>query len=59
MKNKNILIIVGIVLCFILFVLGMLFSEQIPLLTFVGIIGGSGMFYFVFRIVTSAIENQK
>ncbi|MEY9867231.1 hypothetical protein ABIE66_002610 [Peribacillus sp. B2I2] len=59
MENKDVLIIVGIILYFILFVVGMLFSEQIPLLTFVGIIGLSGMSYFVFRIVTRAIENQK
>lgn len=45
-------------MCFILFVVGMLHAEQIPLLTLVGILGLGGMCYFVFRIVTRAMKNQ-
>ena len=52
-----ILSIVGIILCFILFVVGMVFSEQIPFLTLVGMLGLSGMAYFVFRIVTIGMGN--
>ena len=60
MDKKNILqYIMGLILGFILFIVGMLFAGQVPLLTLVGILGLSGTFYFVFRIVTVAIDNQK
>ena len=60
MDKKNILqYIVGLILGFILFIVGMLFAGQVPLLTLVGILGLSGTLYFVFRIVTVAIDNQK
>ncbi|WP_245831886.1 hypothetical protein [Oceanobacillus senegalensis] len=58
-KPDTIFSIVGIILCFILFVVGMLFAEQIPLLIIVGILGLGGMGYFVSRIVTRAMRNQK
>ncbi|WP_449355560.1 hypothetical protein ACUL41_06635 [Virgibacillus natechei] len=57
-KQNAIFSIVGIILCFILFVVGMLYAEQIPLLTIIGILGLGGMWYFVSRIVTRAMKNQ-
>lgn len=52
MNKKNILLnITGS--CFILFCIGMLYAEQVPLLILVGIVGLSGFSYFVSRIVTS------
>ena len=56
-KQNLISSIVGI-LCFILFVVGMLYAEQIPLLIIVGILGFGGMCYFVSHIIMKAMENQ-
>ncbi|WP_342598874.1 hypothetical protein MHB48_15640 [Psychrobacillus sp. FSL H8-0483] len=57
-KPNTIFSIVGIILCFILFVVGMLYAEQIPLLIIVGILGLGGMCYLVYRIVMRAMKTQ-
>ncbi|MFJ5771658.1 hypothetical protein [Psychrobacillus sp. NPDC093180] len=58
MNKKNILLnITGSLVCFILFCVGMLYAEQVPLLILVGIVGLSGFSYFVSRIVTVMIAN--
>lgn len=57
-KQNTIFSIVGIILCFILFVVGMLYAEQIPLLVIAGILGLGGMMYLISRIVTGAMKNQ-
>lgn len=60
MNKKNILInIVGSISCFIMFNIGMLYAEQVPLLTLLGVVGLSGFSYFIFRMVTLSIANQK
>ncbi|GGA24499.1 hypothetical protein [Psychrobacillus lasiicapitis] len=60
MNNKNIFLnIIGSLLCFIMFCVGMLYAEQVPLLILVGIVGLSGFSYFVYRIVTVTIANHK
>jgi len=58
-KKNTILSIVGIILCFILFATSMLYVEQNAFLTLLGILGLSGMSYFVFRLVTKTLENKK
>lgn len=51
MKGNNVIFnLIGAITCFILFVIGMLFSEQIALLILIGIIGLSGFSYFTFRV---------
>jgi hypothetical protein len=57
-KQSSIFSILGIILCFTLFVVGMLRADQISLLIIVGILGLGGMSYFVSRIVTRAMKNQ-
>lgn len=57
-KQNNLYNILGIIMCLILFIVGMLYAEQIPLLTIVGILGFVGMSRFVFRIVTSMMEHN-
>jgi hypothetical protein len=60
MKHKDILInIVGVILCFLLFGLSMLYVGQVPMLTITGILGLTGLSYFVYRIVSERINNQK
>ena len=60
MNKKNILLnIVGSIFCFIMFSIGMLYAEQVPLLILLGIVGLSGFSYFVFRMVTVAVAYQK
>ncbi|WP_156177714.1 hypothetical protein [Bacillus sp. SA1-12] len=58
-KKEILLNIVGSIFCFIMFSIGMLYAEQVPFLTLLGIVGLSGFSYFVFRMVTLAIANQK
>lgn len=53
-KQNNLYNILGIIMCLILFIVGMLYAEQIPLLTIVGILGFVGMS----RIVTSMMEHN-
>ncbi|QCR30883.1 hypothetical protein C1N55_01170 [Lysinibacillus sp. SGAir0095] len=50
-KNKILINLIGAFTCFLLFCVGMLYSEKIALLTLAGIIGLSGFSYFIFRIV--------
>ena len=57
-KQNTIFSIVGIILCFTLFIVSMLYVKQIPLLTIVGILGLASMGYLVSRIVTRAMKNQ-
>jgi cell division protein FtsW (lipid II flippase) len=51
--------VVGMILFFTLCAIGMLFSDRLPLLTFIGIVGLAGTAYFIFRIVTDAIGYQR
>ena len=48
----NITNLVGLPVSFILFIIGMLFSPEIPALYFLGIVGLAGTAYFVVRIVS-------
>lgn len=57
-KQNNLFSILGIIVCSTLFVVGMLYAEQIPLLTIVGILGLVGMSRFVSHIVTSMMERK-
>ncbi|MGG3662090.1 hypothetical protein [Bacillus gobiensis] len=60
MKLKGVLInIVGVILCFLLFGISMVFVGQVPILTLTGIIGLTGFSYFVYRIVSEKINHQK
>lgn len=47
-KNKFLYNIIGVIFCFTSFVLGMLYAEQIPLFTAIGILGLSGTMYFTY-----------
>ncbi|GAB2490920.1 hypothetical protein GCM10008929_13760 [Alkalibacterium psychrotolerans] len=47
----NLYDILGILLCFMLFVIGMVYAEQVPLLTIVGILGLSGTMFFYNRYI--------
>lgn len=58
-RKNTILSIVGTMFCYILFVVSMLNVEQNAFLTLFKIIGLSGTSYFVFRMVTRALENKK
>ena len=57
-KQNPIFSIIGIILCFILFIVSMLYVEQITLLTIVGILCLATTGYLVSRIVTRAMKNQ-
>lgn len=57
-KENTTFSMVGIILSLILFVIGMLYAEQTPLLVIVGILGLGGIWYFVFRIVMRAMKNR-
>ncbi|WP_283152146.1 hypothetical protein [Guptibacillus hwajinpoensis] len=48
---------VGAIFCFILFAVSMVYVEKNAFLILFGIAGLSGMSYFVFHIVTRALEN--
>lgn len=59
MKGNNVIFnLIGAITCFILFVIGMLFSEQIALLILIGIIGLSGFSYFTFRVVLIMLKSK-
>lgn len=58
-KKNTILSIVGIIICFILFAASMSYVEQNAFLTLLGILGLSGVSYFVFRMVTRTLDNKK
>ena len=57
-KQNTTFSIVGIILSFVLFVVGMLYAEQIPLLVIVGILGLACIWYIVFHIVMAAMKNR-
>ncbi len=51
LDKKNIIFhLIGALVCFMLFVLGMIFSDQFPLMILIGILGFSGFSYLIFRI---------
>lgn len=56
-KQDIFLSVLGIIICFGLFVVGMLYAEEMPLLVAVGITGFVGMSLLVSRIVTEFMEN--
>lgn len=56
-KMNTIQNIVGAIFCFILFAVSMFYVEQNAFFTLFGIAGISGVSYFVFRMVKSALEN--
>jgi len=49
-KRNLIFHLIGALVCFILFIIGMLFSDQFPLLILIGIFGLSGFSFLIFRI---------
>lgn len=49
--KSNLYDILGIVLCFMLFVIGMIYAEQVPILTIAGILGLTGTMYFTNRFI--------
>jgi hypothetical protein len=49
--------IVGVIFCLILFAVSMFYVEQNVFFTLFGIAALSGVSYFVFRMVKSALEN--
>ncbi|MBN8204210.1 hypothetical protein JI665_27625 [Bacillus sp. NTK034] len=51
-KSQRLLLsLLAVILSFALFVIGIIFAEKMPFLTVLGILGLSGVYYFVFRIV--------
>ncbi|WP_270181290.1 hypothetical protein [Alkalihalobacillus sp. CinArs1] len=59
MKNKeNVLNGVGVVFFFLLFVVSMSLLNEMPLLTITGILGLSGVSYFVYRFVSIQIKKS-
>ncbi|WP_413361955.1 hypothetical protein [Lysinibacillus sp. 3P01SB] len=48
----NVMYLGGLVFSFVLFIVGMLFSSEIPVLYFFGILGLAGTAYFVTRIIS-------
>lgn len=53
----NIMNLVGLLGSFAIFVIGMLFSIEMPVLYFFGIIGLAGTAYFVTRIVSEVYRS--
>jgi hypothetical protein len=59
-KRKRILpSLFSILICLALFVTGILFAEKIPFLTVLGILGLSGIYFAVFRLVKTTEEIKK
>jgi len=50
-KSRIIINLIAGIVCFILFAAGMLYADQIALLTLVGIIGLTGYLYFIYKII--------
>ncbi|EXJ23269.1 Transcriptional regulator, XRE family [Alkalibacterium sp. AK22] len=50
-RKSNLYDILGVVLCFMLFVIGMMYAEQVPIFTIVGILGLSGTMFFYNRYI--------
>lgn len=58
-KSQRLLLsLLAIILSFALFVVGILFAEKVPFLTVLGILGLSGVYYFVFRIVKRSHKTE-
>ncbi|WP_264740089.1 hypothetical protein [Cytobacillus firmus] len=57
-SHRFLLSLLAIILSFALFVIGMLFAEKLPFLTVLGILGLSGVYYFVFRIVKRSSKTE-
>lgn len=49
--KSNLYDILGVVLCFMLFVSGMMYAEQVPILTLAGVLGLTGTMYFTNRLI--------
>ncbi|MER2118900.1 MAG: hypothetical protein ABS935_01460 [Solibacillus sp.] len=59
MMRGVLLAIAGIVLSFLLFALSMVHVDDFTLLTITGILGLSGVSYFVYRFVSRSIHQYK
>lgn len=51
--------LIGGIVFFMLFVIGMVFSGKIPFLIVVGIIGLVGTSYFITRLVSTALSEMR
>ncbi|GED69260.1 hypothetical protein BRE01_29620 [Brevibacillus reuszeri] len=51
-KNNILQNVLGFIVCFLLFVGSMLFTNFYPLLILVGILGFAGLSFFVYRIIS-------
>ncbi|KAF0820908.1 hypothetical protein KIS4809_0435 [Bacillus sp. ZZV12-4809] len=59
-KRKQILLsLFSILICLALFVTGILFAEKLPLLTVLGILGLSGIYFVVYRLVKTTVDIKK
>ncbi|WP_377890161.1 hypothetical protein [Alkalihalobacillus sp. R86527] len=56
--KNNVLNILGILICFVLFGLSMVLVSEVPFLTMTGIIGLCGVHYFVYRLVSTQISHN-
>ncbi|MFF5995609.1 hypothetical protein AAGS61_12795 [Lysinibacillus sp. KU-BSD001] len=50
---------VGVLFFFVMFVVGMMFSSQIPFLIVVGIVGLVGTSYYITRIVSAMLRDMR
>lgn len=57
-KSKLLLSLIGAIICFAMFVIGMLYSNQLPLLILVGGIGLAGFSYFTLRIFFNLLGSK-
>lgn len=57
-SQRFLLTLLAIILSFALFVVGILFAEKVPFLTVLGILGLSGVYNFVFRIVKRSPKTE-
>ncbi|WP_185807761.1 hypothetical protein [Lysinibacillus telephonicus] len=54
MKKSNVIYnLIGAIVCFILFVISMFYSEQVSMFILLGIVGLSGFSYFIYKLVLS------
>ena len=57
LERKNLVFnIIGVLLCFVLFVVSMVFSEKLPIL--IGIFGLVGFSYLIYRIVLNVKKSR-
>ncbi|KON90442.1 hypothetical protein AF332_26380 [Sporosarcina globispora] len=57
-SQRFLLSLLAIILSFALFVTGILFAEKMPFLIVLGILGLSGVYYFVFLIVKKSSKTE-